>query len=144
MTRDELIVLVTHEFDFLVNFGFSRLPLQDKQALVIVRYVASDFGIDVEIEMLDFFIYVLIACPAAAEKAGYYDSGPTILRRHLQEVLRGSSRLSSAEEDRIRAFGGRAEGATPLARALGELLRVNLPWLRMNLASICGERSQSQ
>jgi len=138
LTRTHVLRIVEDAFKFLGQEGFEPPALSSDGATSVIRYVGPRFDVEVEIEFLDFFIYVLIVCPAARVNSGYYVADGKLLRQHLQSVVAGRSLFDLETERKLRAMGGDAANASLMAIVLAELLRVNIEWLNDNVVKICG------
>ena len=97
-------------------------------------YVAHDLGIQIAVDMCDFFIYVLLFRPVGAEiPLGYTDANGRTQKLYLQQALKSLSINTEQETQALRKLAGNHLNCTAMATILARLLERHWPMLLANV-----------
>lgn len=129
MNVEELKQAVAERFDFLVSdFGFRGPKVSASNMYFTLGYCAGEKCIDVQVELADFFIYVLPSKREGDEPVvGYTDERGRVQKRHLQDVLMQLSVMSEPEAAELGRLAGDYDNWDTISSKLARLLRDNLP-----------------
>ncbi len=127
MTTEDVINTVLENFDFLIReLDFGNPDITRHNTYFSIAYIRDDLGIEIQVELMQFFIYVLLFKPCENKASiAYKDSLGITQKRHLQEILLQLSVITSPEIKEIQQLGENYRNCDALASKLSNLLRKN-------------------
>lgn len=127
MTTEDIIQTVLENFDFLIReLDFGNPDITRHNISFSIAYIRDDLGVEIQVELSQFFIFVLLFKPCGNKvPIGYKDSLGITQKRYLQEILLQLSVITSLEIKEIQQLGKDYRNCDALASKLSNLLRKN-------------------
>lgn len=131
MTNEDIQNIVVKHFEFLVHdLGFSGPKIISRNVDFSIGYLSNSIGVEIQAELIGFFIFVLLFEPAGDDiPIGYTNPAGKVQKRHLQEILAELSVIKSPGIKELQELGGDDRNCDLLAEKLSALLRNN--WARI-------------
>lgn len=148
MENDDIIKLVRNIFNPLA----SRLGLQETSEItkhttmeLILRYLKNNIGVQITIDLSDFFIYVLLfkaegnSIPIRYlnnSERGYFDNSGKRTAVYLQTALNELGIDCTKETKKIQELGGNYLNCFAMANILAQLLENNWLYIQSQLRKL--------
>jgi hypothetical protein len=131
MAIEEIQNIVTKHFEFLVHdLGFRGPKINSRNVDFSIGYFSDEIGVEIQVELIGFFIFVLLFEPAGDDiPIGYTNPAGKVQKRHLQEILAELSVIKSSGIKELQELGGDYMNCDLLAEKLSTLLHNN--WERI-------------
>ncbi len=130
MEAAELLRQVRHVFDPLTErLGLGDpLEVRHSNTNFSIAYAGAEIGLEIDIDIGDFFIYALLFKPSVAGlPVGYRDAQGTRQKLYVQEALSELSFDCKAESLTLQRLGGDYRNCDEMASRLAILVEKNWP-----------------
>lgn len=126
MEVDELKQSIQDVFNPIANYFGLKGPIDTAKSNVSFSfaYESSSIGIEVDVEMIQFFIFVSLYCPVDGRlPKTYINSSGTKQRLHLQEALKILAINVDEDTQRLKNLGGKYQNSKEMALIQAQLLQ---------------------